>query len=508
MTTPPAAPARVDARGWGWRHAGRSRWAVRALDVRIEPGERVLLLGASGSGKSTLLRGLAGVLGDDEDGEAEGALLIDGRVPADARGRAALVLQDPDAQVVLSRVGDDVAFACENLGVPRDEIWRRVPSALAAVGLDLQLDRSTSALSGGQKQRLALAGALAMRPGLLLLDEPTANLDPEGVASVRDAVIAATRATGATLVVVEHRVGVWAPHVDRVIVLAPGGGVVADGTPDDVFRAHADTLTEAGVWVPGVAPVVPRTQPPSGAESLLTAEALSVGRRPFGAREPVVAAEALSADVRGGRALAVVGPNGAGKSTLALTLAGLLPPAAGTLAATEALAASGGAHGTRRRRRPPVAGSAPSEWSSRDLLTRIGMVFQSPEHQLLATSVRAELEVGPRALGLGPREVAARVEPLLDGLGLARLASVNPFTLSGGEKRRLTVATMLATRPRVLVLDEPTYGQDARTWRELATLLDGVRADGRAIVCVTHDEQLVEALADDVLELRRAAVTT
>ncbi len=173
-------PAVVEARGWGWRHAGRSAWALRDVSLRIEPGERVLLLGASGSGKSTLLHGLAGVLGGDDEGDAVGELTIDGMPPALARGRAGLVLQDPDAQVILARVGDDVAFGCENLAVPREEIWPRVAAALDQVGLDVALDRSTSALSGGQKQRLALAGVIAMQPGLVLLDEPTANLDPGG----------------------------------------------------------------------------------------------------------------------------------------------------------------------------------------------------------------------------------------------------------------------------------------------------------------------------------------
>ena len=215
------APAAVEARGWGWRYATRHKWAVQDASFRIEPGERVLLLGASGSGKSTLLHGLAGVLGGDDEGEQTGALLIDGEPAARARGRAGMVLQDPDSQAILARVGDDVAFGCENLAVPRDEIWPRVRAALDAVGLDVALDRSTSALSGGQKQRLALAGVLAMRPGVILLDEPTANLDPAGVAEVRDAVRRALDATGATLVVVEHRLDVWLPLVDRVIVLGP-----------------------------------------------------------------------------------------------------------------------------------------------------------------------------------------------------------------------------------------------------------------------------------------------
>ena len=476
--------ARVVARGWGWRHAGRRRWAVSELDLDLQPGERVLLLGASGSGKSTLLRGLAGVLGDAEDGESSGELTLDGVPAASVRGTAGLVLQDPDAQVILARVGDDIAFAGENLGIPRDEIWRRVDEAIVDVGLPFGRDHPTSQLSGGQKQRLALAGVLAMRPRLVLLDEPTANLDPEGAVDVRDAVIRAAASTGATLVIVEHRVALWADHVDRVVVLGETG-VLADGGVDEVFTRHERELTRAGVWVPGVAPqfvAAPRT---GNGDILLGARDLAVGRRPFGAKTARVAASGISLDVRGGRALAVTGPNGAGKSTLALTLAGLMTPVAGELAATEEL--RGALH------------PAPARWRSRDLLTRIGMVFQDPEHQLLTTSVRDELAVGPRALGLDPAETAARIEPLLERLRLSRLAAVNPFTLSGGEKRRLTVAAALATRPRVLVLDEPTYGQDARTWGELCALIDDVRAHGTAIVFVSHDRALVASLADDEL---------
>uniref|UniRef100_UPI001F0BD3C6 energy-coupling factor ABC transporter ATP-binding protein n=1 Tax=Microbacterium sp. CPCC 204701 TaxID=2493084 RepID=UPI001F0BD3C6 len=304
MTRGESPPTAVEARGWGWRHASRHAWAVRDASFRIDSGERVLLLGASGSGKSTLLHGLAGVLGGDEEGESEGSLLIDGMPAAQTRGRAALVLQDPDSQVILARVGDDVAFGCENLGVPRDEIWRRVDEALAAVGLDVPLGRPTKALSGGQKQRLALAGAHAMRPGLLLLDEPTANLDPGGVAEVREAVTAMLAATGATLVVVEHRVDVWLPLVSRIIVLGDGG-VIADGSPDTVLRDRGAELAAAGVWVPGIPPAHPAPPRSGGGGPLLSARDLAVERVKG---HPV--ARGIDLDVRAGTALAITGPNG------------------------------------------------------------------------------------------------------------------------------------------------------------------------------------------------------
>lgn len=468
-------PAAIEARGWSWRYATRRRWAVRDASFRIEPGERVLLLGASGSGKSTVLHGLAGVLGGSDEGEHEGALLVDGAPAAAVRGRVGLVLQDPDAQGILARVGDDVAFGCENLGVPRDQIWQRVGQALDAVGLDVALDRSTSALSGGQKQRLALAGLLAMRPGALLLDEPTANLDPGGVGEVRDAVGRVLERTGATLVVVEHRVDVWLPLVDRVVVLDPGGGVIADGSPAEVLRARGTELAAGGVWVPGAPLSVPPAPVSAPGETLLSARGLVVARD----RGRAVAGP-LDLDVRAGEVLGIVGPNGAGKSTLGLTLAGLLRPEGGRVEASAALA--GGAQGD------PIA------WPARTLLTRIGTVFQDPEHQLLATTVRAELEVGPRALKLAEDAIAERVAELLARLRLTALADANPYTLSGGEKRRLTVAAMLATRPSVMVLDEPTFGQDASTWAELVAIIAALRDEGAAVVAITHDLAVLEAL--------------
>ncbi|HET8927533.1 MAG TPA: ATP-binding cassette domain-containing protein [Microbacterium sp.] len=471
-------PALLEARGWGWRYATRRAWAVRGVDLRIEPGERVLLLGASGSGKSTLLHGLAGVLGGADEGEQEGELLLDGMPAASLRGRVGLVLQDPDSQAILARVGDDVAFGCENLGVPRAEIWQRVREALDAVGLDVALDRSTSALSGGQKQRLALAGVLAMRPGAILLDEPTANLDPDGVTEVRDAVARSIAATGATLVVIEHRLDVWLPVVDRVIVLG-AGGVLADGPADRVLSERGAELAAAGVWVPGIPPAPPPPPAAPPGETLLRGADLVVARR---RGDPV--AGPLGVDVRAAEVLGIVGPNGSGKSTLGLTLAGLPPPEAGRVEASAALSAG-------------LAGD-PISWPARALLTRIGTVFQEPEHQLLATTVRAELEVGPQALGLDAGEITARVDELLERLRLAALAEANPFTLSGGEKRRLTVAAMLATRPKVMVLDEPTFGQDAATWAQLvaiiASLRDGADGDGAAVVAISHDAQVLDAL--------------
>ncbi|WP_115786757.1 ABC transporter ATP-binding protein [Arthrobacter silvisoli] len=489
--------AAVSARGWGWRHAGRTAQAVHGLDLDIAPGERVLLLGPSGAGKSTLLHALAGVLGGEDDADESGSLLVDGVRPQDSRGRAGLMQQDPETQVVLSRLGDDVAFGAENLAVPPGDIWARVHEAIDDVGLaGFPLDHPTSALSGGQKQRLALAGILAMRPGLILLDEPTANLDPAGVLEVRDAVGRCLDKTGATLVVVEHRVSVWKDLVDRIVVLQPGSSsepaVLLDGPPDTVLEQARGMLAAAGVWVPGYVPATRARAGTSGGELLLSAQDLAVSRerprrRGFRTIPPVPAQSGLSADVVAGQALTITGPNGAGKSTFALTLAGLLAPVAGKVSAGVAL--SNG------------AGNDPYKWKAQQLISRIGTVFQEPEHQFVTGRVLDELMFGPRHLGHGEE----RVEELLERLRLTHLVDANPYTLSGGEKRRLSVATVLAASPKVLVLDEPTFGQDANTWAELASFLSELLDGGTAVVSVTHDEEFSAVLGGTEMRLRSAA---
>ena len=492
-TSSPGAPvalgegagARVRARGWGWRHAGRKNAALSGVDLDIAPGERVLVLGPSGSGKSTLMGGLAGLLGGAEEGEATGTLTVDGVAPADARGRVGLLMQDPEAQVVLARVGDDVAFGMENLGVAREEIWPRVENSLEAVGLSVPLDHSTTELSGGQKQRLALASILAMGPGLLLLDEPTANLDPSGVAEVRAAVEAVVERTGATVVVVEHRVDVWASLVDRVIVVADGA-IAADGPLREVLAQQGDALRERGIWLPGddvaaeVGPAPEVTPASSEATPIARVADLSIGYK-----EAAPVRSGIDLAIERGVSTCIVGANGAGKSTFALTLAGLLPPLEGTVE----VETSDGARGD------------PHEWSSKQLLGRMSMVFQEPEYQFLAATVAEELAIGPRAAGMSEAEIAPLVDEHLEALGLTKLARANPMTLSGGEKRRLSVATALISAPELLILDEPTFGQDRGTWLGLVRLLRAALECGVTLVSITHDPAFVAAMGQRIVDL-------
>ena len=520
----PNAVLRFD--NWGYRHASRRYFSVRGLNLTVEAGQRVLLLGASGIGKSTILEGAAGLLGsngyerqdpgqedgimvDAEGGATEGHVFVDDVPVREAIGRVGLVLQDPDAQAVFQRLGDNVAFGPENLHVERGEIWRRVDSSLAAVGLQgLQLHRSVTHLSGGQMQRLALAGALAMRPSVLLLDEPTANLDPDGVTQVVTAVRDVLDEFHSTMVLVEHHAEPWIDLIDRVIVLgsqtdqdAANGQerhtvIMADGTPDEVFRDPNLDFARLGIWVPrrymrgecrigaihtGSEPDYPACE--GTGEPALCTKNLAIGRN------GKAVAAGIDLAFKQGQITALVGANGAGKSTLALTLAGLLEPVDGEVSASGELAA--GAHGVH-----------PGDWKSTELASRISYVFQNPEHQFATGSVLDEVMLGPLRVGVEESQARERARTLLRRFDLLRYENANPYTLSGGEKRRLTVAAALASAPRVLILDEPTFGQDRCTWMQMVQLIHGLRSDGVTIIVVTHDRELVTALGARVIELQ------
>ncbi len=479
------AAAPVHVRDYSWRHGGRKNPTLRSINLQIEQGERVLVLGQSGAGKSTLLHAIAGVLGGEDEGDEHGSITVAGRSPEQARGLVGMVLQDPDSQVISSRVGDDVAFGCENLGVERAEIWRRVPEALELVGLRLPLDHPTAELSGGQKQRLALAGVIAMGARVIVLDEPTANLDPTGVREVRDAVIAVAERTGATLIVVEHRVDIWQQHLDRTVVVGATGDIAADGPIDTVIAEHGAELAEQGVWVPGVELDLPAAHTvPASADAALSATDLMVG---WQKNQPV--AGPLNLSIPAGHSTVITGDNGAGKSTLALSVAGLLRPVRGSV-----------------RVHTPQRSVDPHRLRSVALAQTLGYVFQDPEHQFVARTVREELLVGPRVIsGNKHLKEHPRVDELLERLRLAHLAEANPFTLSGGQKRRLSVATALVAAPQVLLLDEPTFGQDRRTFTELVHLIRELADEGVAIASITHDQLFIDALGDHRIHVDKHA---
>ncbi|MGI8578548.1 MAG: ABC transporter ATP-binding protein [Nocardioidaceae bacterium] len=480
-----------------WRPVRRREPVLSTLCLHIPAGQRVIVAGPSGAGKSTLLRAIAGLLLTSGQGDLDGAVLVGGRAPSDAPGRVGFLMQDPLAGIVAETVGRDVAFGLENLGVWRDEIWPRVTEALTQSGFPYGLQHPTSALSGGESQRLALAGSLVMGSNVVLLDEPTSMLDPIAAAAVRQAVRRDATTRGATTVIVEHHLEPWLDFADRVIVLGRAGDIIADGEPTPVLEQQGDFLAAEGVWVPGLGAPAPQSIDPevvgpweAGPPQLVRAEDVRVELKArLGGRRlaPTLALDHASATLVAGQVLAVTGPSGAGKSTLVAVLAGLLRPTTGQVTAAPELATKRGTH--------------PWRWSSTDLAARLGWVPQIPEHGVVAKTVRDEVLASCRACGRDPHRAAERADALLDAFDLGRLAGASPYHLSGGEQRRLMVAAALAHGPCGVMLDEPTVGQDRRTWAAVVGALDSARSAGSGIAVATHDGLAVDVLADSVLPL-------
>ncbi len=439
------------------------------------------MVGPSGSGKSTLALALAGLVPRELPGEFRGELEVGGLDPVTAGGaavasRVGLMFQDPASQIVMERVEDDVAFGLEGRGWPREVMAARIPDALAAVGLAGLERRRTTRLSGGQQQRLALAGALAPRPGILVLDEPTANLDPDGARAFAERLAAVRAERSATIVLVEHRVDVAWPLADQVLALGAAGRPIDVGTPDEVLGRSRAAIEASGTWLPGWAGAVDRASASRGrpaAEPVLAARGLR-----FAYDGPEVL-DGVGLDVFPGERIALVGPNGSGKSTLARLLAGLLRPLGGTVR---------------------LAGFDPARASSRELARLAGFVFQDPEAQFVATRVRDEALAG---LDADDAAVAQRVEALMDRLRLplSTFGDRSPYTLSGGEQRRLSLVPALARAPRLLVLDEPTFGQDRRGYEALTEILGEQVAAGTALIAATHDERFMASFAARVVRL-------
>jgi energy-coupling factor transporter ATP-binding protein EcfA2 len=410
--------------------------ALHDVSLALEPGEVVALLGPSGSGKSTLLRALAGLVPHFHGGRFAGVVTVAGHDtrrmrPAQLAGAVATVFQDPEDQVVMSIVANEVAFGLENLGVPPAEIWPRVERALASVDALHLWGRKTVELSGGELQRVCLASALALEPSLLLLDEPTSQLDPDAA----ELFLVAVERLGASVVLSEHRVG-------RALELATRVLFVEDG------RLLLDApLDEAREWLAAERPAwanacVYQPQAPS-ADVALSLRGIS-----FAYREALPVLDDVDVEVRRGEIVVLEGPNGSGKTTLARIAAGLLEPDSGTVQI----------HG------------------------RAGYVSQDPGRYLIEETALAEA-----ALAVKRDEQRARAA--LEHVGLGWAARRHPRDLSSGERERLAVAAVAVAEPDVLILDEPTRGVDPERKAALGRWLVDYAAAGNAVVVATHDNE-------------------
>ncbi len=432
--------------------------AIDRVTETIESGEVIVLTGPSGCGKSTLCRVLAGFIPGMIPAKVAGEVNVDGESvwaadPARIATRLGLIQQDPDAQICTLNVWEEVAFGPENLCLSPDEVTARVEQSLDFVGIAHLVERETTTLSGGEKQRLAIASILAMRPEVILLDEPTANLDPEGAKNVFDLLGNLRESEGRTLIVVEHRLEPLLTLNPRLLILDEGAIVTRRAT-----RRHMD-LDELGLrahW---------DLHPPSidkGREkAALTVEDLSFGY------SDASLFEHFSLGLRSGEILGVIGPNGGGKTTLLRLIAGLEHPSKGRVV------------------------------RSKD--STLGYVFQHPHQQIFERTVRGEFEIEG---GI----TQERLRHTLSEAKLAGLEEVPPLSLSLGEQRRLTLATALSRDPDLILLDEPFIGQDRWNVMWIVSQILTARQRGAATLLVSHDIPLVAALCDRLLYLGEEAI--
>lgn len=483
--------------------------SVALDDVTLEVcrGERVCVLGANGSGKSTLASVICGLLAPDEgDVELAGHAVCTGGVPdlaayRDARRQLGLVFQNPDDQIVTSVVADDVAFGPENLGVPRAQIATRVARELRRVAMEKYAHADPSRLSGGQRQRVCIAGALAMEPAVLVLDEPSSLLDVRGRAAIMR-VMGRLAAAGATLVHVTHFMD-EALAADRVIVMQHGR-VALEGTPDEVFATkNAQVIEALGLEMPFEARLTAALRQAEATSDAAAAPGAPSGEKPAApvpaAEPPAILArdlgfsygpdaqalDGVSLEAPAHATTAIVGQTGSGKSTLLRLLCGLEAADAGSLTVC-------GINAATKRGRCQVRRA-------------VGYVMQHPERQLFAQTVAEDVAFGPRNQGLSAAEVERRVAHALDLVGLADRRDASPFELSGGQQRLAAIAGVLAMEPELLVLDEPTAGLDPRGRARLRALMADLAAHGVTLLQVTHSMEDA-ARADHVVLLDQSHV--
>ena len=480
---------------------GEKALVFQGLSLSVLQGEKVLLLGPSGSGKSTLLQILSGLIPRSVEIPMK---CDDIQVPA----QAGVVFQDPDTQFCMSFTDEEIAFVLENRSIPREEMPALIEYVLKQVGLSFEQNRVLiQSMSQGMKQRLAIASMLAMDPEVLFLDEPTALLDDEGTSQVWDTV--RRIASDKTLIIVEHKINEIVDMVDRIIVLSPEGKIVADGPSQQVFTEERETLKAYGIWYPGVwdeheqaakqeegsASGEHQVRVDHGISSLEVQKSSGLSDTPgispishVSSLSPVSSSNQPALDLqqftgwRGKRPfiqveqakvwhgdwIGIVGANGAGKSSLLLSLMNIL----------------------KTTGHYEVDGQPSGK--TEQLADRIAFVFQNPEFQFVTNTVAEEVEFSLLGGRLTTEERLARTDHMLNQFGLIDLSERHPYQLSMGQKRRLSVASALVREQRILLLDEPTFGQDARNTFAMLTQLEQLRREGTAIVMVTHDREIVK----------------
>jgi energy-coupling factor transport system ATP-binding protein len=455
------------------------RDAVAGISLALKGGECVLVTGHSGSGKTTLCLAAAGILEHEYGGKKSGRVVVSGKDVreyhdlSDLSSRVGILFDDPDSQLLFTTVEEEILSALERRGFSPGEVEGRLARVLEVTGLSRLKDRPPHALSGGQKQRVVLATTLALGTDILILDEPTSELDEQGTASIIQ-LLAELKAQGKAILLVEQKFSNMAALIDRIVILE-NGQIRISGAPEVVLQDEAARRT----LIPDFSGIRTRTQAGNAKSPLIRMSGLTFS---YGEGE---ALSGIDLSIDSGEFVAIVGENGSGKTTLVKHFIGLLRPGAGTVRVDGKDAA-----------KAPVA----------DLAHSVGLVFQNPDHMFFADTVFDEVAFGVDNLGIPDRESA-----VMDALAAVRLSAARdlyPRWLSRGERQRLAIACVLAMRPAVLVLDEPTTGLDGAESREIIAILKQLQEQGHTIVMVTHSREIAGQCADRVVRMEAGRIVS
>lgn len=514
-----------------FRYSDTDKPALRDINLEIQDGEFVLLTGPSGGGKSSLCRCLNGLIPHFYGGEMTGKVEVDGldvtkHSTKELATKVGMVFQDPENQLIATDVDREVAFGLENLGFPRELMARRVEEALDTVGIASLRHRAVTELSGGEKQRVAIASVLALYPHILVLDEPTSELDPKGAEEVLAMVERLNDELGITVILVEHRLDRVVQHIDRMIVL-DDGRITADGTSQSILSDSrisrsgvgippiiklAQGLKEKGIEIDNVPLTVKEGRvalaevfqhrvvashkvPKQSQDDIrllrfqlvanIAQPLIEVERLWHAYPNDVVALKNISLKVCEGEFVAVMGRNASGKTTLVKHLNGLLKPTKGKVI---------------------VDGVNTKEASCAELARKVGYVFQNPNDHLFADTVEEEIAFTLKILGFKREEIGPMVDQVLERFRLVQYRRRYPRSLSGGEKQRVALASILVAQPRIIILDEPTRGMDYKLKSELMSFLDEYRRTGRVVILVTQDVETVAEYGDRVILLSEGGI--
>jgi len=508
----------IEVNALNFVYKGRTRKALDGLDFEQEQGEMVVLMGHTGAGKSTFSRCLNGLIPHFHKGNYSGEIRILGNPIMDKRvhdlvDQIGLVFQDFESQLFSTNVELEVAFGPENLCLPREEISERIDDALQLVRLKGFQRREPASLSGGEKQRLAIASILAIRPKIVVMDEPTTDLDPQGKLEIFS-VARLLRSEGYTILFIEHEAEA-AMEADKIVIMDEGK-VVREGKPCELLK-DSQLLENHGIRPPQIAELLEEINEPT--IPITMEETLKVfeqrdwkisdenymallkkdEQRQKGYGKKIIevkdleyvypgnikALDSISLEIREGEFLAIIGQNGSGKTTLAKHFNGLLKPSKGEVR---------------------IAGEDTKRKQVSELGKIVGYVFQNPDHQIFADTVEDEVAFGPRNLGIPRDKISLFVEDALKEVGLEGYERYDPFSLTKGERQRVAVASILAVRPRVVILDEPTTGLDYREQKSIMELLQNLNRKGHTIIIITHSLWVVAEYAKRVLVLHKGKI--